>query len=82
MLAERIAAMGGTPTVQPRPMGKGKTIEAMLKDDLDGEKQALADYAMRIKEAEEAGEMGTALMIENILVDEQGHHDTLTMLLR
>jgi bacterioferritin len=82
MLAERIVAMGGRPTVHPRPIVEGNTIEEMLKADLDGEKQALVDYAKRIKEAEEAGEIGTALILEDILVDEQKHADELTMLLR
>jgi bacterioferritin len=82
MLAERIVAMGGVPTVRPRPIVQPDTMEAMLEADLAGENRALADYAVRIKEAAEAGEIGTSLILENILVDEQGHADGLVMLLR
>jgi bacterioferritin len=82
MLAERIVAMGGVPTVKPRKIVEPKTTEEMLEADLEGENRALADYAVRIKEAEAAGEIGTALIVENILVDEQGHADGLVMLLR
>ena len=82
MLAERIVAMGGIPTVKPRKIVEAKSTEDMLAADLEGENKALADYAVRIKEAEEAGEVGTSLILENILVDEQGHADGLVMLLR
>lgn len=81
-LAERIVAMGGTPTVHPRPIQQADTIEEMLRLDLEAERQALVDYAERIKQAEEAGEMGTALMLEDILVDEQKHYDEFVKLLR
>jgi bacterioferritin len=81
-LAERIVAMGGVPTVKPRKIIEAATTEAMLEADLEGENRALADYAARIKEAEAAGEIGTALILESILVDEQGHADDLVMLLR
>ncbi len=81
-LAERIVAMGGTPTVKPRPIVQAKTIKEMLTVDLKGEQLALKDYAERIKQAEGIGEIGTALIIENILVDEQHHADKLVMLLR
>jgi bacterioferritin len=81
-LAERIVAMGGIPTVKPRKILEGDSTEMMLEADLAGEHRALADYAVRIKEAEECGEKATSLILENILVDEQGHADGLVMLLR
>jgi bacterioferritin len=81
-LAERIVAMGGTPTIRPRPIVAAKTIKDMLTADLKGERLALKDYAERIKQAEKMGEIGTALIIENILVDEQHHADKFVMLLR
>lgn len=82
MLAERIVAMGGVPTVHPRPIVQPATIEEMLQADLEAEKGALRDYAAHRDAAEEMGEIGTALILENIIVDEQGHHDALVMLLR
>jgi bacterioferritin len=82
LLSERIVAMGGIPTVKPRKIVQPETTEGMLEANLEAENKALADYAIRIKEAEEAGEVGTSLILENILVDEQGHADGLVMLLR
>ena len=81
-LAERIVAMGGIPTVKPRRIVQPETTEGMLQADLEGENKAIADYTVRITEAVEAGEEATALILENILVDEQGHADGLVMLLR
>ncbi len=82
MLAERIVAMGGIPSTKPRPALGGNTINEMLSNNLKIEGEALKDYATRIKQAEEAGEIGTALMLEDILVDEQEHWDTFFMLLK
>ncbi len=81
-LAERIVAMGGVPTTKPKQINHATEAEEMVKFDLAREEEALAGYAKRIKEAEEAGEIGTSLILENILVDEQGHWDSLTMLLK
>ena len=81
-LAERIVAMGGVPTTKPKVINQTNDTVEMIKFNLVREEEALAGYAKRIKEAEEAGEIGTALILENILVDEQGHWDNLSMLLR
>lgn len=81
-LAERIVAMGGVPTTKPKVINQSNDTVEMVKFDLAREEEALAGYARRIKEAEEVGEVGTALILENILVDEQGHWDGLSMLLR
>ena len=80
-LSERIVAMGGNPSVKPRKIMQAKTIKQMLTLNLEAEKQALKDYALRIKQAEQAGEIGTALILESILMEEQDHADGLVMLL-
>jgi bacterioferritin len=80
-LAERIVAMGGVPTTRPKVINQTNETVEMVKFNLVREEEALAGYAKRIKEAEEIGEIGTALILENILVDEQGHWDSLSMLL-
>ena len=80
-LAERIVAMGGVPTTKPKVINQTNETVEMIKFDMAREVDALAGYAKRIKEAEEIGEIGTALILENILVDEQGHWDSLSMLL-
>ncbi len=81
-LAERIVAMGGVPTTKPKVINQSNDATEMVKFNLVREEEAIAGYSKRIKEAEEAGEIGTSLILENILVDEQGHWDSLSMLLR
>lgn len=80
-LGERIVALGGIPTVEPRPVKSTKTLTGMIKLDLEGETEALKEYAALRDKCEEMGEVGTALILENILVDEQHHHDALLLLL-
>lgn len=81
-LAERIVGLGGTPTIHPKPFQPGKTAVEMLKNGLMREEQALKDYAERRDQCEASGEVGTALIIENIIVDEQHHRDRLLQFLR
>ncbi len=80
-LGERIVALGGIPTIKPRPVMQAKTMVEMLKEDLKGEEEALKEYAELRDKCEAMGEIGTALILENILVDEQHHHDALQLLL-
>lgn len=81
-LAERIEALGGVPTVKPRPIKEAETLQKMLELDLEAEKTALKDYYDHRNKAEEMGEIATALILENIIVDEQHHHDKFLMMLR
>ena len=68
--------------VKPKVINQTNDTVEMVKFNIVREEEALAGYAKRIKEAEELGEIGTSLILENILVEEQGHWDSLTMLLR
>ncbi len=81
-LAKRIVALGGVPDFTPGHIKRAEKIVEMLEQDLEGEAQALKDYALRRDECEQMGEVGTALIIENFILDEQHHHDSLLMLLR
>lgn len=81
-LAERIEALGGVPTAKPRPIKEAETLEKMFQLDLQAEKTALKDYYDHRDKAEEMGEISTALILENIIVDEQHHHDRFLMMLR
>ncbi|MBI2847480.1 MAG: ferritin-like domain-containing protein [Chloroflexi bacterium] len=81
-LSERIVGIGGLPTIHPKPFRPGHTAVEMLETALEREKEALRDYAERRDQCEESGEVGTALIIENIIVDEQHHHDRILQFLR
>jgi bacterioferritin len=54
-LADKIAALGGEPTTQPRPVPYANQPREMLEQALAAEKQAIADYNARIGQAEAFG---------------------------
>jgi bacterioferritin len=72
-LASQIDYLGGFPTVEmPLPKISQENIE-MLRQDLDGENDAIARYIMRIKQAEELNLFHLAQQLRNILAVEQEH---------
>src|SRR5207244_5552408 len=50
-LADKIAALGGEPTTGPRPVPPADQPREMLEQALAAEKQAIADYGERIRQA-------------------------------
>lgn len=81
-LANKIVALGGEPTTQPRPVKKAKTNKQMVEAVLEAELQARADYTQRAKEAEEFGDKGLAVQLEDMVRDESGHAEETERLLR
>jgi len=81
-LANKIVALGGEPTPQPRPVPEAQTNHDMLKAVLTAERQATRDYIQRAKEAEEFGEKGLAVQLEDMVRDESGHSEEVERILR
>jgi bacterioferritin len=80
-LAERLAYLDGTPTTKPAPIFVGGTLKEMLQTDVKAEETTIALYRQIIKVADAEGDVTTRRLIEDILGDEEGHHDTFTNLL-
>ena len=59
-----------------------KDPEAMIQDDLTLEEKAIEDYNQAAKSCREAGDIGTALLFEDLLKDEEAHSDVLRRHLR
>ena len=57
-LSDKIAALGGEPTTQPRPVPSANQPHEMLGQALAAEIQAIADYTVRIQQAEAFGDIG------------------------
>jgi bacterioferritin len=53
LLGEKIAALGGLPTVEPASIKQGWELEEMLQQDLDLEKAAVAAYYDALKIAKD-----------------------------
>jgi bacterioferritin len=81
-LANKIVALGGEPTTTPRPVAAAKTNKEMLSAALEAEKKAVADYTQRAKDAEEFGDKGLAVQLEDMIRDESGHKEELERILR
>ena len=72
-LADQISFLGGVPTIE---IGEIKTSDdniAMLKQDLEGEEDAIRRYKVRIEQAEELKEFALAQQLRTILAMEQEH---------
>lgn len=81
-LADKIAALGGEPTTTPRPVPPAATPRDMLKAILDAELEAGRNYAERARQAEEFGDKGLAVQLENMVLDETGHAEETAKLLK
>lgn len=80
-IAERLVYILGTPTTKPAPIFVGGTLKEMLQTDVKAEESAIALYKQIIKVADGEGDITTRKLIEDILGDEEGHHDTFTKIL-
>ncbi len=81
-LANKIVALGGEPTTKPRPVPAAKTNREMLEAVLAAERQATQDYTKRAQEAEEFGDKGMAVQLEDMVRDESGHSEETERILR
>ena len=81
-LANKIVALGGEPTTTPRPVPEANTNREMLEAVLAAEKRAVEDYSQRAKEAEEYGDKGLVVQLEDMVRDESGHSEETERILR
>ncbi|MFQ5419463.1 MAG: bacterioferritin [Anaerolineae bacterium] len=81
-LANKIVALGGEPATQPRPVPSAHTNREMLAAVLAAERQATQDYTQRAQEAEEFGDKGLVVQLEDMVRDESGHSEETERILR
>jgi bacterioferritin len=81
LLADKIVALGGTPTVVPAPVPMAKNNREMLENALQGEVDTIERYTRRIEQAEAVGELAIKLQLEDLIVDESTHRDTIRRML-
>ena len=80
-LADKIVALGGVPTTTPAPVPVVETPREMLERVMEAEQKAIANYTERSEQAREAGEIGLAIQLEDMVVDETGHYEETKKLL-
>jgi len=81
-LANKIVALGGEPATMPRPVPAAHNNHEMLEAVLAAERQATKDYTQRAREAEEFGEKGLMVQLEDMVRDESGHSEETERILR
>ena len=81
-LANKIVALGGEPTTMPRPVAAARTNREMVEAVLAAEQLALRDYTERARQADEYGDKGLVVQLEDIVRDESNHADETERLLR
>jgi bacterioferritin len=80
-IAERIFYFDIVPTTKPSPIVVVPGLKEMLEADAKAEEEAIELYKAIIKQADSEGDSTTRLLFEQILADEERHHDTFTTLL-
>lgn len=81
-LANKIVALGGEPATKPRAVPAARNNREMLEAVLAAERQATKDYSQRAKEAEEYGDKGLVVQLEDMVRDESGHSEETERMLR
>jgi bacterioferritin len=82
LLADKITALGGTPTTEPAPIELKTEPKAMLKQVLDAEAETIERYVERREQAEATQEYGLATELDDIIRDETEHKEETEKLLR
>ena len=80
-LADKITALGGTPTTKPDPVEVGGSNRDLLEAILEAETRAIASYGERLGQADEAGDVGLRVRLEDIISDETTHREETLKLL-
>jgi bacterioferritin len=72
-ISKSIDYLGGSPTVVPKPVKTSDKATDMLKFDLENERNTIAHYRTRVRQADALGEFALSETLREILVQEQEH---------
>ena len=72
-IAKQVDYLGGMPVVTPRPVKTSTDPVEMLRADLENERETVAHYRQRIRQAEAMGEFALSEALREIIVQEQEH---------
>jgi bacterioferritin len=73
IISKQIDYLGGTPTVNPKPVKMSDKPDALLRFDLENETETIRQYRNRVRQCEALGEFAISEHIREILKDEQDH---------
>lgn len=81
-LAHKIVALGGEPVTVPAPVPPAATNKEMLEAILAAETEAQQGYTERAQQADEFGDKGLAVQLEDMVRDESGHAEETARMLQ
>lgn len=81
-LANKIVALGGEPVTSPHPLPEASGNREMLEAVLEAEIGAGRRYTERAKQAEEFGDKGLSVQLEDMVRDEAHHAEETERILR
>ena len=80
-IAERLDYLGGALTTKPSPITVGKNVKDMLQINKKAEEDAIKLYKEIIALAGKEGDVVTKRLFEEILSEEEDHHNQFSTLL-
>lgn len=82
MLADKVVSLGGKPDLAVPTVKTQETVEDMITYDIELEIEAVKNYTARADQAEELGDLGLKVQLENLAAEESEHRDMLQRLAR
>ena len=82
ILADKVVALGGQPAGPAAPGQDTDDPQQMLKNSLEDEELTVKRYVERRTQAEECGEYGLAVDLDDLIKDESKHRDELRLMLK
>lgn len=81
-LANKVVALGGVPTTVAAPVAAAETNKELLEAVLEAERKAVAGYKERAQQADEFGDIGLKVQLEDMVRDETEHAEQTERILR
>ena len=78
-LADKIVALGGTPTTEPLPVRITRDNREMFEIALQAETDTIKRYEKRVSQADELGLTALKVRLEDLIVDETRHKEEIEM---
>lgn len=72
-IAKQVDYLGGMPVSVPKPVKTSDDPVTMLRADLENERETVAQYRQRIRQADAMGEFALSEILREIIVQEQDH---------
>jgi bacterioferritin len=81
-LAQKISALGGVPTTEPRAVPGAETNREIVENVLEAVRQTIATYTERVQQADACGDIALRAELETQIHDETRHAEELEKTLR